>query len=197
MFNYEFPPLGGGTGTVNKELLKQFKDHPEIKIDLITSTRGKKAEFDQFAENIRIFKYPVNNKDIHSSSNRELITYIWHSMWAAFKYTRKEKYDLSMVWCSLPGGPVALLMKILFRTPYMVRVSGSDIPGFSIRFSWVYRYFIPLLKRIWRSSKITIGKCQKEVNMLRAVDQKANFGKIENGIDCSRFQVTWTATPSK
>ena len=42
MLNNEFPPLGGGTGTVNSELLKQFKKYPEFKIDLITSEKGKK-----------------------------------------------------------------------------------------------------------------------------------------------------------
>jgi glycosyltransferase involved in cell wall biosynthesis len=187
MFNYEFPPLGGGTGTVNKEILKQFRNHPEIKIDLITSTRGKEREFEEFAENINIYKYPVNNQDIHSSSNRELITYTWHALWAAFKLARKEKYDMSMIWCTLPAGPIGFLLKLFFRIPYMVRVSGSDIPGFSIRFKWV-RYLSPMLKRIWRSSSITIGKCQKEVSMLSAIDSKSTFGKIENGIDSSRFQ---------
>lgn len=191
MFNNEFPPLGGGTGTVNKELFKQFANHPSISIDLITSARGKQYEFEQFAENIRIFKYPVNNQDIHHSTNRELITYTWHALWASLKKARTEKYDLCMLWSGLPAGPIALMLKWFMKIPYIIRVGGVDIPGFSERYTWVYRFFTPLIKMQWRNAELTIGKCQQEVDMVRAVDLKPQLGIIENGIDATKFAPNW------
>ena len=53
MLNNEFPPLGGGTGTVNRALLQRFARVPGLEIDLITSALGKREEEEQFAERIR------------------------------------------------------------------------------------------------------------------------------------------------
>ena len=59
MLNNEFPPLGGGTGTVNRTLLQRFARVPWLEIDLITSALGRRAENSQFAERIHITKVPV------------------------------------------------------------------------------------------------------------------------------------------
>ena len=37
MLNNEFPPLGGGTGTVNRAILQRLAAHPGLEIDLVTS----------------------------------------------------------------------------------------------------------------------------------------------------------------
>ena len=67
MLNNEFPPLGGGTGTVNLALLQRWARVPALEIDLVTSALGTQFEQEQFAERIRIFKVPVNNRNIHHS----------------------------------------------------------------------------------------------------------------------------------
>ena len=103
MLNNEFPPLGGGTGTVNRALLERFAQVPWLEIDLITSARGKQAEEEQFAERIRILKVPVNNQNIHHSSNRELVTYAARALPLALKLHRATPYDLCFSWCTVPG----------------------------------------------------------------------------------------------
>ena len=40
MLNNEFPPLGGGTGVVNRELLIEFARRGDVWADLITATRS-------------------------------------------------------------------------------------------------------------------------------------------------------------
>jgi hypothetical protein len=37
MLDNEFPPLGGGMGTVNQALLKCYANVPNLEIDLVTS----------------------------------------------------------------------------------------------------------------------------------------------------------------
>ena len=88
MLNNEFPPLGGGTGTVNHALLQRFARVPGLEIDLITSALGKREEEEQFAERIRIFKVPVNNHNLHHSTNRELLTYAARALPCALKRHR-------------------------------------------------------------------------------------------------------------
>ena len=67
MLNNEFPPLGGGTGTVNRALLQRFARAPGLEIDLITSALGRQPEQELFAKRIRILKVPVNNRNLHHS----------------------------------------------------------------------------------------------------------------------------------
>ncbi len=85
MLNNEFPPLGGGTGTVNCALLQRFAQVSGMEIDLITSALGKRPEEERFAERIRILKVPVNNQNIHHSTNRELLTYAGRALPFALK----------------------------------------------------------------------------------------------------------------
>ena len=85
MINNEFPPLGGGTGTVNQALLRRFSYEQSLEIDLVTSALGRRYEEEQFAKTIHIYKVPVNNRNIHHSSNRELITYAMRGFRFAWK----------------------------------------------------------------------------------------------------------------
>lgn len=187
MLNNEFPPLGGGTGTVNAELFKQLKNEKNIRIDLITSTTGKKKEYEQFSDNIHIYKYPVNNRNIHHSSNPELIKYSLKAFFALIFRFRKRKYDLCMAWSTVPAGFVAFLFKILTKTPYFVRVGGPDIPGFEDRYKNVYRIISPVIRMIWKKAEFLLAKCRTEKEMIHKINPKLNVRIIYNGVDTKKF----------
>lgn len=72
MLNNEFPPLGGGTGTVNRVILERFADLPDFEIDLITSAPENKNLRENFSDRINIIKIPVNRYNIHHASNADL-----------------------------------------------------------------------------------------------------------------------------
>src|SRR5262245_23169216 len=120
MLNNEFPPLGGGTGTVNHALLSRFAQHPDLEIDLITSALGKQAESERFAHRISIFKVPVQNHNIHHSSNRELLTYAARALPLALKLQHTRHYDLCFAWSAVPAGGLAWALQRLTGLPYLV-----------------------------------------------------------------------------
>jgi len=187
MFNNEFPPLGGGTGTVNLELFSIFKTIPNLKIDLISSAGGKKKEIEQFSENIRIIKYPVGKKDIHHASNLELVRYAIKATFAAFKFHRREKYDIVFVWSTVPAGLPAILLKLLKKLPFILRVGGSDIPGFEERYNFIYKIITPFIKFVWKRATTIIAKCKTEKEMVENINSKLKIQTINNGIDTSKF----------
>ena len=188
MLNNEFPPLGGGTGTVNLELFKEFSKIPNLKIDLITSTIKNKKEIEQFSENIRIFKYPVGNKNIHHSTNKELIIYMRKSFFAALKLHKKEKYDFAFAWSTVPAGFVAYLLQFFKRLPFVVRVGGPDIPGFEERYKNLYKIISPIIKLIWRKSNLLITKCATEKELIEKINNKLKIKITHNGIDTQKFK---------
>ncbi len=187
MFNNEFPPLGGGTGTVNLELLKKLSKNKDINIDLITSSRSKKKEIELFSSNIRIIKYPVNNKNIHHSSNIELIKYTIKSVLGGLYYSKQKKYDLCFAWSTVPAGFSAFVIRIFRKTPFLVRIGGPDIPGFEERYSFIYKIISPIIKIIWKKSSLLITKCKLEKDMVLQINKKLPINTIFNGIDTVKF----------
>lgn len=187
MLNNEFPPLGGGTGTVNLELFKQFEKYPCFKIDLITSGDSSDKGFVQFSENIRIFKVAVDSKNIHHASNIELIKYTYKATLKAIKLHKKEKYDFSFAWSTVPSGFVSYILRIFFGLSFIVRVGGPDIPGFEERYKYIYKLISPLIKSIWKKSELLITKCRTEHDMVKAINDKLKIKIIYNGVDTDTF----------
>jgi phosphatidyl-myo-inositol dimannoside synthase len=187
MLNNEFPPLGGGTGTVNRALLDRFATVSDVEIELITSALGNKVEEDNYSPNIHITKVPVRNRNIHHSSNRELLEYSLRAFFTALRQHRARPFHLCMAWSTVPAGGIAALLRTFTNLPYIVRVSGPDIPGFEQRYSWLYPVLTPLIRQTWKNAEAVVAKCQGEADMVRAVYPPAAINLIPNGVDLKAF----------
>lgn len=187
MLNNEFPPLGGGTGTVNRALLERWVKAPNIEIDLITAAPGKVEEQEQFSETVRVFRVPVNNHDIHHASNRELVTYAARALVLAVHLQRREAYDFCFAWSVVPAGAIARLLRCFTGLTYIVRVCGPDIPGFERRYGRLYILLKPLIRATWQAAAFTVAKCEGETAMIRAVDSSVAISLVPNGVDRGSF----------
>jgi glycosyltransferase involved in cell wall biosynthesis len=193
MLNNEFPPLGGGTGTANQALLQRFAGVPELEIDLITSEVGRQPTEASFAERIHIFRVPVNNRNLHHSSNRELLTYAGQALSLALRRHREGRiamrpYDFCFAWSAVPAGGVALALRKRVGLRYLLRVCGPDIPGFEQRYGMIYPILTPIIRAVWHSADAVVAKCEGEAAMIRAVDKDVEVSIIPNGVDLAAFQ---------
>jgi phosphatidylinositol alpha-1,6-mannosyltransferase len=189
MLNNEFPPLGGGTGSVNQALLQRLAHVADLEIDLFTAALGRTPEREQFSERIRLYKVPVDNRDIHHSSNRELLTYAALALPAALARHRALPYDFCFAWSAVPAGSVALALRRLCGLPYLVRVSGPDIPGFEERYAWLYPILTPIIRSVWRNATMVVAKCDGEAAMIRRVDPSLAPVLAPNGVDVRAFRM--------
>ena len=188
MLDNEFPPLGGGMGTVNRALLERYASNRELEIDLITSGLGSKRESEQFAERIRIIKVPVWNQNIHHSTTRELLLYTVQALPRSLNCHRAMPYDFCLAWSTLPAGAVALALHRLVSLPYAVWVSGPDIPGFERRYRFIYPFLSPAIRSVWRKANHVVAKCAGEIEMIHALDSTVNLKFIPNGVDLAIFR---------
>lgn len=188
MLDNEFPPLGGGMGTVNEALFRAYAGRNDLQIDLITAALGARFETERFAPNIRLFKVPVLNHNLHHSSNRELLLYAAQALPLARNLHRGAPYDHCLAWSALPAGAVALALKRSLGLPYTVWVSGPDIPGFERRYRAIYPLLTPIITATWRGAEVVIAKCAQEVAMIREVDPTTAPAIIPNGVDLARFR---------
>lgn len=175
-------------GTANLALLKYIAQNTEIEIDLITSALDNQKEEEQFSERIKIFKVPVWNKNIHHSSNRELIFYAVQAFYKSYRLHRITPYDFCFAWSALPAGAVAYALNKWFKLPYMVWISGPDTPGFEQRYNSIYPILTPLLRKIWKGATPLIAKCKEEVDLIHAIEDDLPVEIIPNGVDIDGFQ---------
>jgi len=187
MLNNEFPPLGGGTGTVNEAILKQLSSSSDLEIDLLTSSPSNKYESETFSSRIDIFKIPVDRFDIHHASNKELILYAIRAFSYGFRKNRQRKYDVCLAWSAVPAGASALCLKWISGLPYIVRVSGPDIPGFEERYKNLYPFLKPIIRSIWNNAEIVIAKCAAEAELIHKIDPRVGVTIIPNGVDAEQF----------
>ncbi|HZQ05896.1 MAG TPA: glycosyltransferase family 4 protein [Anaerolineae bacterium] len=187
MVNNEFPPLGGGTGTVNRALLQRWTSAPNLEIDLITSALGRDYQREQFAPSIRLHFVPVNNQNLHHSSNRELTAFALRALPYALRLHRTRPYDFVFAWSAVPAGAVALALKQITGLNYLVRVCGPDIPGFEQRYGMLYPLLTPLIRATWRFAAHVIAKCDDEAAMIHRVDAKTCVSIVANGVDTDAF----------
>lgn len=188
MLDNEFPPLGGGMGTVNQALINCYAQTPELEVDLITSALGARREIERFSDHIRLIKLPVWNRNIHHSTARELLLYATQALPCAFKNHRKRHYDFCLAWSTVPAGAVAFALRRLVSLPYAVWVSGPDIPGFERRYRYIYPLLSPITRSIWRNATHVVAKCAGEIEMIKTVDKSIGVTFIPNGVDLQVFK---------
>jgi len=187
MLNNEYPPLGGGTGSVNQAILSALAQSEGLKIDLITSSASSRSEEVRPSNTARIIRLAIGSRNLHHATNRELMTYGARALWRALRLHRAQPYDLCMAWSALPAGVVALGLRRLTGLRYIVRVCGPDIPGFEQRYATVYRILGPLIRAVWLGAEVMIAKSEGERAMIRRIEPEARVQIIENGVDLVAF----------
>ena len=187
MLNNEYPPLGGGTGSVNQAILSALAQSEGLNIDLITSSASSRSEEVRPSDTIRIIRLAIGSRNLHHATNRELMTYGGRALWRALRLHRARPYDLCLAWSALPAGVVALGLRRLTGLRYIVRVCGPDIPGFEQRYTTVYRILGPLIRAVWLGAEVVIAKSEGERAMIRRIEPEAHVQIIENGVDVVAF----------
>jgi len=182
MLNYEFPPLGGGSGVANQHLLKELSKQKNLKLDLVTSSTDKYRE-ERFSRNIKIYYLNIGkeNKNLHHQSNLNLINYFIKS--TAFMLKYKHKYNLIQAFSGLPGGITAWLS----GRPYIVSLRGSDVPSYEERFSWLSQLLKPLIKLSWNKARSVDVNSQHLKKLALKTTPNLKIKVIANGVDSKRF----------
>lgn len=188
-FNYEFPPLGGGAGNASYYLLKEYAKYPEIQVDFVTSSVDESMSILQMEENIKIYRIPIgkNFGNMHYQSKAELIRYYKEAYKFAKKLIKENQYDLTHSFFSVPCGYVSYKLWKKYKIPYIISLRGSDVPGYSERFSLLYKFITPIIKKIWKNAYFVIANSQGLRELALKSTPGKEIGVIRNGINVEDF----------
>jgi L-malate glycosyltransferase len=72
--------------------------------------------------------------------------------------------------------------------PYIISLRGADVPGYAERFSFLYKFIKPIIKKIWESSFAVVSNSKglRELALRSKPDQ--NIHIIYNGVDVDNFR---------
>ncbi|HOF42811.1 MAG TPA: glycosyltransferase family 4 protein [Candidatus Moranbacteria bacterium] len=188
-FNYEFPPLGGGAGNASYYLLEEFTKIPDLQVDLVTSSVDDEQHVLQMGDNIRIYRIPIRKDpgNMHYQSLTELLRYRKRAYKFAKNLIKNNEYDLTHSFFSVPCGHISYKLWKKYKIPYIISLRGADVPGYSERFSLLYGFIVPTIKKIWRNAYFVIANSQglRELALKSAPDKE--IGVICNGINVGDF----------
>lgn len=185
MLNYEYPPLGGGGSNACKYLLKEYAKK-NLTADLVTSSPSSIFETEKIGDTVNIYRLPINKRNIHYWTQREIITYSLKAHKFIKKLMKENDYNLCHAFFGIPCGAIAYQFRN--KMPYIVSLRGSDVPGFNKRFGLQYVFLTPIIKKIWRNARVVVANSEglKELALKSSPDQKIDV--IYNGIDISEFE---------
>lgn len=189
MLNNEFPPLGGGTGMVNLHVLREMEQLGGVEVDLVTSSRTRSTcEREEFGRGIWIHKVPVDNRNIHHSTNRELATFLLRG----YRYSRmlmsQQPFHLSLAWAGVPAGAISYLLSRRSGLPYVVSLQGPDVPWYEHRYYWMYPLLTPVIRRIWRSASAVTACSDAHKELALRTAPALGIKVIPNGVDTEAFK---------
>lgn len=185
VLNCEYPPLGGGAATATRQLLDNLSGLG-VRATLITASADSRSYSEDTSGAGRIDYVAVGKKDIHYWTSGELLRYAWK----ALKHARTllaegEVFDVCHAFFTLPAGAAA--WRLRRRFPYIVSLRGSDVPGYSGRFKWLYSAAAPLFGTVWKNASAVVANSE-ELRLL-ALESAPNLeiGVIPNGVDTDVF----------
>jgi glycosyltransferase involved in cell wall biosynthesis len=190
LLNYEFPPLGGGSSPVTREIGKRYVQRGHS-VDVVTmgfDDLPKKEAVD----GMMVLRVPSLRRRIETCRVHELMSYVYSARRFLTNRLNHTHYDVNHTHFLLPTGLVARAMKRKFGLPYIVSGHGSDIPGYNPdRFGWTHRVTRPTLRRVGNDASRVTVMSNYLADLVR--ENVADYApehliKIPNGIDSKKFR---------
>lgn len=186
--NYEYPPLGGGSGVVTCQLNKYFT---EAGHDVYTVTSWlpglKRIQTVGRHTVIRLFTF---RKNTGFSTTFEKIGYIIFTIFNIGKIIRLLRPDIVHCHFAVPTGFVAYYIKKLVKIPYIITSHGGDVPGFSPdETDRYFRFFNRLFRIIWQNASCVVTMSRGLSKMIKEAYQ-IHPHVIPNGINIDDYLIS-------
>ena len=125
VFNYEYPPVGGGGGVVSALIAEELARRHRVCV--ITSAFGD-LPAREIHEGVEIIRAPVvGRNDLAVASIPSLLSYPLGAWQAAARLLARERFDVVHSHFAVPGGPASLPVARLAHMPHVLSLHGGDI----------------------------------------------------------------------
>lgn len=125
MFNYEYPPVGGGGGVFHAQIAEGLADSHQV---CVVTSAFPELPRRESRDGVEIHRVPVlGRKRRNAASVASLLSYpaaVWR-WWA--QVGRKRPFDVVNCHFAVPTGPGSLPVAKLHGLPHVLSVHGGDL----------------------------------------------------------------------
>lgn len=123
--NYEYPPLGGGGGVINKQIAEELaKRHT---VDVLTS-QGMGMPAKVVENGVTVYRVPVFFRSRQAAANLpSMIAYLPGGYLRGKKLIQQHSYDVINTHFVIPTGPVGDWLAKKADVPNVLSVHGGDL----------------------------------------------------------------------
>jgi L-malate glycosyltransferase len=133
MINYEYPPLGGGGGVINKYLAEELSKTNHITLITTKFTDQKPYEI---CNDVEVFRVPVClRNDQNAATLLSMLSFFPASLWRGYRLLTTCRFDLIHSMFVIPSAPSGLILAKMFCIPHILSILGGDIYDPSKRLS--------------------------------------------------------------
>lgn len=181
--NYEYPPLGGGGGVINKLLAEELaRDHEVI----VLTSQAMDLPRQEDHNGVRIHRVPVMMRNsTAAASYPSMASYVAAGWLHGKRMLNGAKFDIVNTHFALPTGPVGLRIARQSRVPNVLTVHGGDAYDPS-KFISPHRHAVlrSMVRRVVRGSFCTVVNSQDTANNVRRYyDPEADVRVLPYGIE--------------
>lgn len=186
IINSEYPPVGGGAGNASANIAQELRALGQ-EVTVLTTRFGDLPR-EELRQGVHIRRAPGLRKHLDRSTPLEQFSFILGGAFEALRVVRVWRPDVVLAFFGMPGGVIALFLKLLFGLPYVVSLRGGDVPGFRpYDFALYHRLLGPLLRVVWRSSAQIVANSTGLRELANEFSPNTHIEVIPNGVNLKHF----------
>ena len=186
LINYEFPPLGGGAGNATDYIAAELAGAgAEVKV--LTSAFAGLPAFER-RNGFEIHRIPVVRRRPDRCSVSEMLTFLLSSLIFAPLLAWRWRPDGTLAFFTIPCGPAAWLIRLLFGVPWVASLRGGDVPGFLPEQIGAYhRLTKPAILALWANAAAVVANSDGLAELARRATARTPIMMLPNGVDTGRY----------
>ncbi len=187
LINSEYPPIGGGAGNASANLARCLAGLGH-QVTVVTS-RFKDLPRREQSGNLTILRIPALRRRQDRSGALEQSLFIPFASFSTLSLVRQIEPHLTLAFLGVPSGAVALFLKALHGTPYVVSLRGGDVPGFRpYDFGTYHKLISPLLRLVWKNASAIVANSSGLRQLALQFDARYPIAVIPNGVDLDLYK---------
>ncbi len=125
IFNYEYPPLGGGGGVACQQIAEELAKRHEIHV---FTTALPEMPRHETIHKVKIHRVPVlNRKELATATLLSMLSFFPMSFYWGLKTCLRIKPDIINAQFVVPSGISAFFLAKMLRIPFVLSLIGGDI----------------------------------------------------------------------
>ncbi len=180
LVNYEYPPVGAGAANATYHTARALAEtghHPVVVTAAFGENRGVTRE-----DGVTVIRISALRRQANKASLLEMTSYMVSLTISIGRICKQHQVHRAIIYFSFPCGPIGLILRLFYKTRYIVSLRGGDVPGTEPRLRAIYWLLTPIRRLVFKYSEAVIANSPG----LAALSMKADphlVHVVPNGVD--------------